>query len=145
MDLYADLKNHFEELYAQIEAWKAGNKRRDELTSRLIQDLDRKYRDVEATPSVYMLASEDGNSFIEENEIKSGPYVCARARPGSAAGHEMMESFYDQLAALFNDGPYAEIKKLNTELLDSKTEIDVQIRRIKFAKKLPGSCSYLSA
>jgi chaperonin cofactor prefoldin len=145
MKLYADLKNHFEELYEQIEVWKTNNKRRDDLTSELIQELDKKFTNIEATPSVYLLASEDGNSFIEENEIKSGPYLCAHVKPGFAGGHEKMVNFYDTVTAMFGESPYMEIRKLNPELLDIKSEIDVNIRRIKFAKKLPGTCSYLKS
>lgn len=142
MQLYSDLKNHFNDLYVQIEEWKTNNKRRDDLTGQLVKELGKKFDDIEATPSIYMLASEDGNSFIEENEIKSGPSVCARLRPGYTGGHEKMEEFYDKTVALFADAPYNEIKKLNLELLDMKTEIDVKIRKIKFSKNLPGECGY---
>jgi hypothetical protein len=142
MNLYADLKNHFPELHSSIEEWKKAMNERQELALEMGRELSRLHPDVETMPYVYMLAYEEPNVFIEDTEIKSGPYLCAQSK--SVRGdREMMNAYYDSCMKLFAKKPYDEIRSLNGDIINYKSDIDLKIRKIKFTRDLPGDCGFL--
>jgi hypothetical protein len=143
MKLYEDLKNHFGELYNSIEDWKEKFKSREELCLKLNKKLASDFSDIEATPSIYMLFSDEASPFVEGDEIKAGPYLCAHIKPGCEAAPGKMPGFYDAVIAIGEDRPFSEIKKFNIEIAELKNEIDVKIRKIKFVRELPGQCEYM--
>jgi hypothetical protein len=143
-ELYADVKNHFEPLYNNMEKWKNGIIRRDALVQEMIGELSIKYKEIETTTSVYMFALPENEPFIEDNEIAIGTFVCAHAKEGFNCDHAHMQSFYSTVMNMF-ETTYAEAKTLSNEIVDLKGDIDIEIRKIKFNKKLTGDCKYLHA
>jgi hypothetical protein len=140
--LYEDLPNHFEPLYNNIEKWKDDINRRDRLTQEMIKDLSLKFKEIEATSSIYMIALPENDPFIEDNEIAIGSFICAHVKEGFNSDHNLMQSFYNAVIKMF-DTSYAEIRTLSNEILDLKNDIDMEIRKIKHHRKLAGDCKYL--
>jgi hypothetical protein len=141
MKLYADLKNHFPELYSSIEDWKKAMNDRQELVEKMGKELSRLHPDVETMPYIYLLTFEEPNLFVEDTEIKSGPYVCAQSTGGNGS-RDMMNAYYDSCMKMFAKSPYTDIKSLSGDISNYKSEIDLKIRKIKFTKDLPGDCGY---
>jgi hypothetical protein len=142
MKLFDDLRNHFPQMHADMESWLKLMSDRDGLSVRLGKAASAVFPDVEAMPYVYMLAYEEPDVFIEDKEIKCGPYVCAHVRDGAKGTHELMNSYFEQCRKLAFDPQFKEIKSLNSEIISLKKSIDLAIRKIRFTKEFPGECNY---
>jgi hypothetical protein len=140
--LYEDLKNHYPELHTEIEEWKEAVEKRQKLAEKMGRELAEMHSQVETMPYIFMLAYEEPNLFIEENEIKSGPYVCCHIKQGMQGTHDIMNVYYDSCLNLLAKKPYSEIKSLNGDVISLKNSIDLKIRKIKFTRELPGNCGF---
>jgi hypothetical protein len=141
-ELYDDLKNHYAELYTKIEKWKLSIGQRGVFTGHLISLLSTKFPDIEGTDSIYMLAFEDMEPFIEDNEIAVGTNVCARAKRDASIDAKTMKEYYKEVLNLF-ETEFREVKSLTNEVALLKDEIDVDIRKIKHFRNLPGDCKFI--
>jgi hypothetical protein len=142
-ELYEDLSNHFPELHAKIEKWKADISRRGIFTGHLISLLSTKFPDVQGSDSIYMLALEGSEPFIEENEISMGVSVCAHLKNGVEASSKMMKAYYDEAMSQFR-GEFKEVGELTNQIAVLKDEIDIDIRKIKHFRKIQGACKFLN-
>ena len=142
MNLYNDLKNHYQELHASIEDWKKAMNDRQDMCVDMGRELSRLHPEVETMPYIYMLAYEEPNVFVEDTEIKAGPYICAQSK-SSRGGREMMSAYYDSCMKMFAGRPFDEIRSKNADVGNLKSDIDLKIRKIKFSRELPGDCGFL--
>jgi hypothetical protein len=143
-ELYMDLANHFPELHEKIEKWKYDMAKRNDLVDGMNRNISVKFKEIEATPSIYLLALGDSEFFIDENEIHVGTFVCAHAKPGYTTTMDMMQAFYNEVIKMM-EIDYSEIKAISVEISDIKIAVDIEIRRIKHHRKLPGDCKFISA
>ena len=142
-DLYDDLNNHFPELYLKIEKWKADIGKRGIFTGHLISLLATKFPDIEGTDSLYLLALDDSEPFVDEYEIAAGAAVCARMKRELEGNSKMMKAFFDEVHKQFQ-GEFGEVKDITNEIASLKDEIDVDIRKIKHHRKIEGVCKYMN-
>ena len=141
-ELYDDLANHFPELYSSIEKWKYDMAKRSDLVEGMNSNSSSRYKEIEATPSIYMLAFNDTEYFIDENEIHAGTFVCAHSKPGYTTSREMMQEFYNEAVKML-ETDYSEVKAISAEIADLKLSVDVEIRKIKHHRKMPGDCKFI--
>lgn len=142
-ELYDDLKNHFPQLYDSIEKWKDSMTKRNDLTDGFIRNISQKFKEIEALPSIHMLALSDTEYFIDESQINAGTFECAHSRPGFTTDRKMMQTFYDETIKMFGS-EYSELKPLSIEISNLKLDVDVEIRKIKHHRNLPGECRFLN-
>ena len=143
-ELYEDLNNHFPELYGKIEKWKADISRRGVFTGHMISLLSTKFPDIEGTDSIYLLALEGAEPFIEENEIAVGGSVCAHLKRDIKGNRKMMKAYYDEVVSQFKN-EFKEVKEVTNEIAALKDEIDVDIRKIKHFRKIQGTCKFINS
>ena len=74
MNLYADLRNHFPELFSSIEEWKKAVNNRHELGLEMGGELSRIHPDVETMPYIYMLAYEEPHLCVSFEETHASQY-----------------------------------------------------------------------
>jgi hypothetical protein len=55
----------------------------------------------------------------------------------------MMQAFYDETIKMFGS-EYSEVRALSIEISNLKLDIDVEIRKIKHHRNLPGECRFIS-
>ena len=143
-ELYDDLANHFPELYAKIEKWKADISRRGIFTGHMISLLSTKFPDVEGTDSIYLLALDGNEPFVEETEIAAGGAVCARLKRDVPGNSKLMKAYLDEVNSQFK-GEFKEVKEVTNEIAVLKDEIDIDIRKIKHHRKIQGACKFIKA
>jgi hypothetical protein len=142
-ELYADMNNHFPSLYENIEKWKDSMAKRNDLVDGFIRNISSKFKEIEALPPIHMLALNDTEYFIDENQINAGTFECAHSRPGFTTDRKMMQAFYDETIKMFGS-EYSEVRALSIEISNLKLDIDVEIRKIKHHRNLPGECRFIS-
>jgi len=140
-DLYEDIKNHWPDLYEDIEKWKKLMKERETLSLRLNNDLAEDFPGIETTSCTCLLAT--GEPFIDADKIKVMPYTCARQKDGSEKREEL-EAFISRAVELFSAPPYDIMRQINNDISTLKQSIDFTIRKLKFTREFPGECRYSS-
>ncbi|MEI7542532.1 MAG: hypothetical protein WCJ94_04700 [bacterium] len=142
-ELYNDVRNHFPELYENIEKWKVGINRRSVFVGHLLSLLSTKYPDIHGADSIYLLATEKDDVVVTQNRIIAGKVVCAQLKNDIPENQKIMTSYYEEVMAQFG-GEFNEAKEVVTENEILKLEIEKQVEKIKKVRKIQGVCKFMS-
>lgn len=142
-ELFDDVRNHFPELYENIEKWKVGITQRSVFVGHLLSLLSTKYPDIQGTDSIYLMANEMNDVVVANNRIIAGKVICAQLKNDIPDNQKMMTSYFEEVMAQFN-GEFNEAKEVitNNQLLN--IEIEKQVEKIKRVRKIQGVCKFMS-